>query len=186
MDRIVELGRKVWSLLTEDERERYYTVGTLTFVEDIATIIGHDLDSDDTSIDDIHDKIFTDSLEKEILRLTLELENRKNPGLFDTDRNIDEIIEENPGILDQIVTDEGDKIMTNTEKLEQLADKLRPNVDNRLDLAILTLVETFAEVGDSQITSSCGDIGISLTEDSLFLVDIDTGEIVFGLRAEIE
>ena len=76
--------------------------------------------------------------------------------------------------------------MTNTEKLKQLADKLRPNVDNRFDLAILTLVETFAEVGDSQITSSCGDIGISLTKDSLFLVNLDTGEIMFGLRAEIE
>ena len=58
MDRIVELGKKVWSLLTEDERERYYNVGTLTFVEDIAIMVGYDLDSDDTSIDDIHDQIF--------------------------------------------------------------------------------------------------------------------------------
>lgn len=59
MDRIVELGKKVWSLLTEDERERYYMVGTLTFVEDITAMVGYDLDFDDTtSIDDIHDKIF--------------------------------------------------------------------------------------------------------------------------------
>lgn len=76
--------------------------------------------------------------------------------------------------------------MTNTEKLEQLADKLRPNVDNRLKLAILTLIETFAEAGDSQIASSCGDIGIGLTEDSLFLVNLDTGEIILTLSVGIE
>jgi hypothetical protein len=58
MNRIVELGKKIWSLLTEDEQERYYMVGTLTFVEDIAVMVGYDLDSDDTSIDDIHNKIF--------------------------------------------------------------------------------------------------------------------------------
>jgi hypothetical protein len=59
MNRIVELGKKIWSLLTEDEQERYYMVGTLTFVEDIAVMIGYNLDYDDTvSIDDIHDKIF--------------------------------------------------------------------------------------------------------------------------------
>ena len=39
MDRIVELGKQVWSLLTEDERERYYMVGTLTFVEDIVSLL---------------------------------------------------------------------------------------------------------------------------------------------------
>jgi hypothetical protein len=59
MNRIVELGKKIWSLLTEDEQERYYMVGTLTFIEDIAVMIGYNLDYDDTvSIDDIHDKIF--------------------------------------------------------------------------------------------------------------------------------
>lgn len=59
MDRVVELGRKIWSLLTEDEHERYYMVGTLTFVEDIAIMVGYDIDSDDeTSIDYIHDQIF--------------------------------------------------------------------------------------------------------------------------------
>lgn len=76
--------------------------------------------------------------------------------------------------------------MTNTEKLEQLADELRPNVDHRLDLAILTLVETLADVGDGHITSSCGNIGISITENSIFLVNLDTGEIIFTLTAEIE
>jgi hypothetical protein len=58
MDRIVELGKQVWSLLTEDEQERYYNVGTLTFVEDIAIMVGYDIDGDDIPIDDIHDKIF--------------------------------------------------------------------------------------------------------------------------------
>ena len=60
MDRIVELGKQVWSLLTEDERERYYMVGTLTFVEDIVSLLNiYDFDwNDDYDIDSIHDKIF--------------------------------------------------------------------------------------------------------------------------------
>ena len=60
MDRIVELGKQVWSLLTEDERERYYMVGTLTFVEDIVSLLNiNDFDwNDDYNIDSIHDKIF--------------------------------------------------------------------------------------------------------------------------------
>lgn len=60
MDRIVELGRQVWSLLTEDERERYYRVGTLTFVEDIVKLLNiYDFDwNDDYTIDSIRDHIF--------------------------------------------------------------------------------------------------------------------------------
>lgn len=59
-DRIVELGRQVWSLLTEDEHEMYYMVGTLTFVEDIVHLLNiQDFDwNDDYNIDDIHNKIF--------------------------------------------------------------------------------------------------------------------------------
>lgn len=51
----------------------------------------------DKEIDEIIDRL--NHLRKEIIRLNLERENHKNPGLFDTDRDIDEIIEENPGIL---------------------------------------------------------------------------------------
>jgi hypothetical protein len=60
-DRIVELGRQIWSLLTEDEQERYYMVGTLTFIEDIVrllNIIDFDYD-DDYDTDYIHREIFT-------------------------------------------------------------------------------------------------------------------------------
>ena len=76
--------------------------------------------------------------------------------------------------------------MTDTEKLERLADKLRPNVDNKLDLAILTLVETLSDVGDGNITSTCGNIGISVVKNSIFLVNLDTGEIMFTISTEIE
>ena len=60
MDRIVELGRQIWSLLTEDEHERYYMVGTLTFVEDIVKLLNiYDFDWDNVDyIDYIHDMIF--------------------------------------------------------------------------------------------------------------------------------
>lgn len=76
--------------------------------------------------------------------------------------------------------------MTDTEKLEQLADELRHNSDNGLDLAILILIDMFANVGDGNITSTCGNIGINVVKDSIFLVNLDTGEIIFTLSAEIE
>lgn len=57
-DRLIELGKQVWSLLTDDEQENYSYRGTLSFVEDIAVIVGYDIDSDNTTdIDDIHDQI---------------------------------------------------------------------------------------------------------------------------------
>ena len=60
MERIVELGKKVWSLLTEEEQERYYMVGTLTFVEDIVGLLNIvDFNYDDIySVDSIHEQIF--------------------------------------------------------------------------------------------------------------------------------
>lgn len=60
MERIVELGKKVWSLLTEEEQERYYVVGTLTFVEDIIGLLNiGDFDYDDIYlVDSIHEQIF--------------------------------------------------------------------------------------------------------------------------------
>lgn len=76
--------------------------------------------------------------------------------------------------------------MTDTEKLKQLADELRHNSDNGLDLAILILVDMFANVGDGNMTLTCGNIGISVVKDSIFLVNLDTGEIIFTLSAEIE
>ena len=76
--------------------------------------------------------------------------------------------------------------MTDTEKLKQIADELRHNLDNQLDLAIFTLVDMFANVGDSNIISTCGNIGIILVKDSIFLTNLDTGEIIFSLSAEIE
>ena len=57
-DRPIELARQVWSLWTDDEREHYGYRGTLSFVEDIAVIVGYDIDSDnEADIDDIHDQI---------------------------------------------------------------------------------------------------------------------------------
>lgn len=60
MDRIVELGKKVWNLLTEDEQERYGMFGTLTFVEYIVNLLNiDDFDRNDIyNIDEIHDEIF--------------------------------------------------------------------------------------------------------------------------------
>ena len=60
MERIVELGKKVWSLLTEEEQERYCMVGTLTFVEDIVGLLNiNDFDYDDIYlVDSIHEQIF--------------------------------------------------------------------------------------------------------------------------------
>ena len=60
MNRIVELGKQVWSLLTEDERERYNIAGTFTFVENLVSLLNlNDFDWDDINmVESIHDKIF--------------------------------------------------------------------------------------------------------------------------------
>lgn len=60
MNRIVELGKQIWSLLTEDERERYNIAGTFTFVENLVSLLNlNDFDWDDINmVESIHDKIF--------------------------------------------------------------------------------------------------------------------------------
>ena len=55
-------------------------------------------------------------------------------------------------------------------KLNDLADELRKNVEHRLDVALLTIVETLAELDDGDTVSySCGNIGIGLTRDCICL-----------------
>ena len=59
--RIVKFGRKVWSLLTEEEQVRYYNVdGTYQFVEYIVDILGlYDFDWTNIElVETIHNKIF--------------------------------------------------------------------------------------------------------------------------------
>lgn len=68
----------------------------------------------------------------------------------------------------------------NREILKQLV-----NLDNRFNLAILTLGEIFATIGDGDISSVYGDIGITITKDHLVLINLDTGEIILALRKEI-
>lgn len=60
MDRIVEVGKKVWFLLTEDERDKYRVFGTLSFVDaivDLLRIKDFDVNNIDL-IESIHDQIF--------------------------------------------------------------------------------------------------------------------------------
>ena len=57
-DRLIELGKQIWSLLTEYEREYYYQFGPLSFIEHIANVVGYDIDYDNvTVIDYIYNKI---------------------------------------------------------------------------------------------------------------------------------
>lgn len=73
----------------------------------------------------------------------------------------------------------------NHEKLNQAADELRQNVSNRFDVALLTVVETLADLDDGQICSySCGNIGISITPDYIELVDIAAGTSIFVLEVK--
>lgn len=70
----------------------------------------------------------------------------------------------------------------NKEKLNNLADELRKNVEHRLDAALLTIVETLAELDDGDVVSySCGNIGIGLTRDYIELVDIKAGTALLSL-----
>lgn len=75
--------------------------------------------------------------------------------------------------------------MNKREKLDRLADELRPNVEHRLDLALLTIVEALADLdeGDS-VNYSCGDIGITLSPSMIELVNIETGTRILGLEVK--
>ena len=55
MERLVEMSLGIWSMMTEEEKVSYfYNTGIIGFVEDVAGIIGFDLDSLSTDeFDDI-------------------------------------------------------------------------------------------------------------------------------------
>ena len=75
----------------------------------------------------------------------------------------------------------------NKEKLERVADELRCNVDNRFDVAMLTIVETLADLdeGDS-VSWSIGNIGINVTKNSIELVDIEASRAILSLEVKYE
>jgi hypothetical protein len=81
-------------------------------------------------------------------------------------------------------TYKGDKIMTRKETLERVADELRCNVDNHFDVALLSIVETLAEMCDKEnnISWSCGNIGIDVMSDRIVLVDIEAGRAILTLE----
>ena len=69
------------------------------------------------------------------------------------------------------------------EKLNALADELRKNVEHRLDTALLTIVETVADLDEGDVVCySCGHIGIALTKHYIELSDIDAGEGLLELQ----
>lgn len=71
------------------------------------------------------------------------------------------------------------------DKLNKLADELRKNVEHRLDIALLTIVETLAELDDGDVVSySCGNIGIGLTRNYIELVDIEAGTALLSFEVE--
>ena len=61
LDRIGEVGKKVWSLLTEDERDRYRVYGTYSFIDEVVNLLRiKDIDLTDFDVlDIIHNKIFS-------------------------------------------------------------------------------------------------------------------------------
>ena len=60
VERIVEFGKKVWSLMTDEEQVNCRVTGTYQFVEYIIDLLGfYDIDwSNVDFIEDIHNKIF--------------------------------------------------------------------------------------------------------------------------------
>lgn len=73
--------------------------------------------------------------------------------------------------------------MTRRETLNHVADKLRCNVGNHFDTALLSIVETLAELdpGDT-VGYSCGNIGINITRDYIELVDIAESRAILALE----
>lgn len=83
----------------------------------------------------------------------------------------------------QNYTYKGDKIMTRKETLERVADELRCNVDNHFDVALLSIVETLAELNPGDTTSySCGNLGINITSNYIELIDIEASRAILALE----
>ena len=58
--RLKEMCGSIWSMLTEDEKERYFECeGTIEFVSDVATILGTTIDNTLTEdeLDEVLDKL---------------------------------------------------------------------------------------------------------------------------------
>jgi hypothetical protein len=72
--------------------------------------------------------------------------------------------------------------MTRKETLERVADELRCNVDNHFDVALLSIVETLAELNPGDTTSySCGSLIICIRYDNIDILDSETGEVMLTL-----
>ena len=72
------------------------------------------------------------------------------------------------------------KIMTRKEILKLVNYELRHNSDD--DLSLLTLVETFINVGDGNMTSRCGNLSINITSNRIELVDIRENRAILTLE----
>jgi hypothetical protein len=61
-NRIINLGKELWNLLTEDEQEKYFCDnGALGFLEDVITILHIDFPWTDIDLTNyIYDQIFVD------------------------------------------------------------------------------------------------------------------------------
>lgn len=72
-----------------------------------------------------------------------------------------------------------------TTNLTHLADELRENCENRMDLALLTLVETLSDLEPGQnVSYSCGNIGVNITNDGIELVDIAESRAILTLEVK--
>ena len=72
--------------------------------------------------------------------------------------------------------------MTRKETLERVADELRCNVDNHFDVALLSIVETLAELNPGDITSySCGNLIIYIRYNNIDIINGETGEVLLTL-----
>lgn len=72
------------------------------------------------------------------------------------------------------------------EKLNNIADELRQNVNDRFDLALLTIVESFADLEDCEtVCSSCGNLGLNLTRDTIELVDIEASKALVTITIKV-
>lgn len=74
----------------------------------------------------------------------------------------------------------------NKMELELVADELRRNVNNRFDSALLTLVETFADMaGNPPVDYSCGAVNIRVTHDGIILTNRKTNQTILTFSANL-
>lgn len=71
--------------------------------------------------------------------------------------------------------------------LNRLANEIRRNVNNRFDVALLTIIETLSDCQDDTYRTTIGEnLSVDVNDHNIDIIWNTTGEVIFTLEAHYE